>query len=172
MTVIAGSYSGTWNALAIGNTAAGFRKNYAYKGRQIQFDAVGEANVDQIFTGLNMTVDFVAQEYDAAAIDTLRWPFASTIGRVNPAGLSMWQAAKPLILTSCLTGVDPQTITFYKTILAPEYEISTEYSHRERPLPMRVIVFPVKYEAGGDYSTPSHPTGCEEIVYFSETNWP
>lgn len=171
MSVIRGSYSATYNALAVGNTQVGFRHSYSYNGRNINFDAVGETPVDIIFAGLNMNVDFVAQEYDAAAIDILRWPFHVTPGQVDPAGLSLWQAAKPLILTSCLTGVNPQTLTFIKAILAPGFDLDINYSHQERPLPMRLVVFPVKYNAVG-YTTPEMPTGCDDVVYFTETDWP
>lgn len=171
MTIIRGSYNATYNALSIGNTQVGYRHSYSYQGRPINFDAVGNTPVDTIFAGISMSVDFVAQEYDAAAIDTLRWPFNAAIGRVAPAGLSMWQLAKPLILTSCINGINPQTLTFIKAILAPDFDLDIEYSHKERPLPMRLTVFPVKYEADGDYSVPEMPTGCNDLVYFTEEDW-
>lgn len=171
MTVIRGTYNAVYNSLSIGNTQVGFRKNYSYRGRPINFDAVGETPVDTLFAGLELSVDFVAQEFDASAIDILRWPFHATIGQLDPAGQSLWELAKPLLLISCHTDIDPQTILFPKAILAPEYQVSIEYSHRERPLPMRLQVFPVMYDSEG-YATPSMPSGCEDIVYFVETNWP
>lgn len=167
MTVIRGAYNATYNSLSIGNTEVGFRKSYSYQGRDINFDAVGATPVDSIFDGLTLNIDFVCMEYDAAAIDILRWPFHATIGTLAPAGLSMWQLAKPLVLTSCTTGVNPQTITFYKAILAPGYDLELEYSHRERPVPLRMMIFPVK-----DGATGSLPDGCNDIVYFTETLWP
>lgn len=170
MSVIRGAYSATYNALAVGNTEVGFRMSYSYKGRNINFDAVGEVPVDVIFAGISLTVDFVAQEYDAAAIDILRWPFNGIVGTIDPAGLSMWQQAKPLILTGCTNGVDPQTITFYKAILAPDYDLDIEFSHKERPLPIRLMVLPVKYNSEG-YTTPEYPSGCSDVVYFEEANW-
>jgi len=171
MSIIRGSYNATYNALAVGNTEIGFRHSYSYQGRSINFDAVGGTPVDTIFEGIQMTIDFVAQEYDAAAIGALRWPFNAIIGTVKPAGLSMWQQAKPFILTGCTTGVNPMTITFIKAILAPDFDLDIDYSHRERPLPMRLIVFPVAYNGAG-YATPAMPTGCGDIVYFEEVNWP
>lgn len=170
MTIIRGAYTATWNSLAVGNTEIGFRVSYSYKGRPINFDAVGETPVDIIYAGLNMNIDFVAQEYDAAAIDSLRWPWDGIIGNLSPAGLSIWELAKPLILTGCTSGVDPETITFYKTILAPDYNLEIDYSHKERPLPIRLIVLPVKYNGAG-YATPALPSGCTDLVYFDEANW-
>ena len=170
MSVIRGAYNATYNALAVGNTEIGFRLSYSYRGRNINFDAVGETPVDVIFSGISITIDFVAQEYDAAAINALRWPFDFNIGSISPAGLSMWEEARPFVLTGCTSGVNPQTITFYKTILAPDFDLDIDYSHRERPLPMRLIVFPVRYSETG-YATPVMPSGCTDIVFFEETNW-
>lgn len=173
MTVIRGSYSGTYDGLDIGNTEIGFRLSYSYNGRNINFDAVGETPVDVIFAGLSMSVDFVAQEFDYEAIDDLRWPFYFDIGSMRPSGLSMWEEAKPLLLTSCRTNVNPQTILFPKTILAPGFNLDIDYSHKERPLPMRLVVFPIKYNSEG-YETSGNverPEGCEDIVYFIETDW-
>jgi hypothetical protein len=169
MSIIRGSYNGLYNGLAIGNTQVGFRKSYSYQGRNINFDAVGQTPVDIIFAGLQMKVGFVAQEYDAAAIDILRWPFHSIPGRVSPQGLSMWEQAKPLLLTACRTTNIPQAILFPKAILAPDYTIDLDYSHTERPLPMSLVIFPVRYNSEDpEYETPLIPSGCGEVVWYVE----
>ena len=174
--VVRGSYYGTYDGVAIGETEVGFRHSYSYNGRNITFDSVGETPVDIIYAGLNMNVDFVAQQYVAAAIDDLRWPFNFIIGTVAPAGLSIWAIAKPLLLTSCVTGVDPQTIFFPKAILAPGFSLDIDYSHKERPLPMRLMILPVRYNAEGYEGTGEDdilmPSGCTDIIYFEETLWP
>lgn len=170
MSIIRGTYNGTYNGFDIGNTQVGFRKSYSYNGRAINFDSVGQTPVDIIFAGLQMKVGFVAQEYDAEAIDILRWPFGTIPGRASPQGLSMWEQAKPLLLTACKNTNIPQSILFPKAILAPDYTIDLDYSHTERPLPMSLVIFPVKYEAGDpEYDTPLMPSGCSEIVWFVET---
>jgi len=173
MPVVRGSYSGTYKGFSIGNTEIGYRHSYSYRGRNINFDAVGEIPVDVIFSGINMSVSFVAQEYDSAAIDLLRWPFNNVIGTTSPAGLSLWQAAKPLLLSGCNEEADPQTILFPKAILAPDFDLDIDYSHKERPLPMRMTIFPVAYIGDGsiDYDEPIYPQGCEDVIYFIETNW-
>jgi hypothetical protein len=173
MSVVRGSYSATYGGFSVGNTEIGFRHAYSYRGRNINFDAVGEIPVDVIFSGINMSVSFVAQEYDAAAIDLLRWPFNATVGVTSPAGLSLWEAAKPLLLTGCNVNTEPQTILFPKTILAPDFDLEIDYSHKERPLPMRLMVFPVSYSGDGsiDYDEPLYPQGCEDVIYFIETAW-
>lgn len=171
MTVISGAYRATWNALNLGNTESGFRVSYNYDGRQIRFDEVGTSVVDIIKTGLTMFIDFVLMEYDAAAVDDLRWPVSSIIGTFNNVGSSMWAAAQPLILTSC-RAIDPQTITFYKTILAPGYNLEIDYSgSKERTIPIRLMVFPIRYESEGSGPV-EMPGGCEDSVYFEETLLP
>lgn len=169
MSVISGAYNATWNALAVGQLeVGGIRERYSWNGREIRFDAVGMAPVDSLFGGIAMALDLVAMEYNAAAIDTMRWPFHIIPGTVPPAGLSMWEKAKPLVLTGCRDDVDPLTKTFHKTILAPGYDVELDYSaNKERSVPLRVLVFPVKYAA--DYAVPLMPTGCSDIVYYSET---
>ena len=170
MTIIKGTYASTYNGLDTGNTEVGFRKQYSYQGRNINFDAVGVTPVDIIFQGMRMTVDFVAMEYDAPAVDSLRWPFHATPGQLDPAGQSLWDLARPLILTACNVATVPATITFYKTILAPEFDLELEYSHRERPVPMRLMVLPVQFDATGAYAgaTLLRPNGCNDIVYYEE----
>lgn len=119
---------------------------------------------------MQMKVGFVAQEYTAEAIDSLRWPFNTIPGRVAPQGLSMWELAEPLLLTACKTTNVPQSILFPKAILAPDYTVDIDYSHMERPVPMSLLILPVKYEAGDpEYETPLMPDGCTEIVWFVET---
>jgi hypothetical protein len=172
MSIVRGPYRATWNGLNIGNTEIGFRKAYSYQGRNIAFDAVGDVNVDVLLGGINMTIDFVAQEYDAEAIESLRWPWHSIPGSMYPAGQSMWMLAKPLILTACLSTTDPATITFYKTILAPGFDVEINYAHIERPVPLRLMAFPIAYDAGSGYANPEMPSGCTEMVYYDETLQP
>lgn len=173
MSIVRGSYFGTYKGFSIGNTEIGFRLSYSYRGRGIMFDAVGETPVDTIYTGINMRVSFVAQEYDAAAIDLLRWPFNTTIGETSPAGLSLWEAAGPLLLTGCNVLTEPQTILFPKAILSPDFDLDIDYSHKERPLPMQLSIFPVAVEGDTSdyYDGPSYPAGCTDVVYFIETAW-
>lgn len=170
MSVTSGAYSATWNALAIGQfELGGIRERYNWQGKEIRFDSVGMSPVTMLFGGIVMAVDFVAMEYDAAAIATMRWPWHANTGQVPPAGTDMWARAKPLILTSCRADINPQTKTFFKTILAPGYDVELDYSAvKERSVPIRLLVFPVKHDAGG-YATPAMPTGCLDNVYYTET---
>lgn len=171
MTVISGYYSATWNSLAIGNLeVGGIRERYSWQGRPIRFDGVGMVDVDQLFMGTSMSLDFVCMEYDAAAIATMRWPMHSVPGRSSAAGLSMWEKAKPFVTTACRSGINPTTKTYLKTILAPNYELQLDFSGtKERSVPIRLLVFPVKYNAEG-YTSPELPSSCSDMVFYTETN--
>lgn len=173
MTVVNGAYTVTWNSLAVGQLeTGGIRERYNWSGREIRFDSVGAMPVDMLFLGAAMAIDLVAMEYDAAAIETMRWPFHAISGTIYSAGVSMWNRAKPLVITSCRTDINPQTKTFIKTILAPGYDVELDYSAgKERSIPLRLIVFPVKYNAAG-YATPAMPDGCTDNVYYTETLMP
>ena len=171
--VVSGAYSSTWNALNVGNVAlGGYKMRYSYLNREINFDAVGLAPVDALFTGLVLMLDFVCMQYSSAAIMSMSWPWGditSGRGRVNPAGFSLWDAAKPFVMTSCNAATNPTAMTFYKTILAPGFEVIQDHSGvQEKVVPIRLIVFPVAYSGGG-YATPTRPVACTDTVYFSET---
>lgn len=170
MSVISGAYSATWDGDAIGQfELGGIRERYNWQGKEIRFDSVGMSPVTMLFGGIVMAVDFVAMEYDAAAIEAMRWPWHAISGQAPPAGTDMWAAARPLVLTSCRDDINPQTKTFIKTILAPGYDVELDYSaNKERSVPLRLIVFPVKYSAEG-YATPLMPNGCSDNVYYTET---
>jgi hypothetical protein len=167
--IVISSYSATWNALAVGNVAkGGFKKRYNYSRRDVLFDAVGDTPVDMLFTGLNMFVDFGVMQYNKEAIATMTWPWDVIRGTVPNAGKSLWLMAKPFVLTACDADANPTSITFIKTIIAPDFDTIHNYSGtEERMIPMRLIVLPVKYNSGG-YTTPERPIPCEKVTYFTE----
>ena len=119
---------------------------------------------------LEMYIDFVCMEYDAPALATMMWPWHALRGIDYVAGQSQWARAKPFIMTSCRSDINPLTITFPKTILATDYDLQLDYtSSKERVIPIRLKVFPVQYNAAG-YASPVMPSGCVDIAYFTETS--
>lgn len=187
--IVSGAYFAYWGAgdylstdpisYALGNTQTGIRVSHNYQGRDINFDALGAAPADSLFLGVSMTIDFVLMEWGLGGavrpgIEQLRWNSftGATLGYSKPAGGSLWERAKPLVLRGCFNNIDPQEIVFFKTILMPGFDLDTNYSHIERVLPVRMMVFPVGYEAEIDPDNPIRPIGCSELAYFEETNWP
>jgi hypothetical protein len=171
--VVSGAYNAVWNGNTVGQVQlGGFKHRYSYEERKIMFDAVGTNPVDTLYTGLSMYVDFVCMQYHEQAIQVMSWPFHTTRGTASAAGFSMWERARPLVLSACDQTINPRTITFYKTILAPNYEVAMDFSGvQERMVPIRLIVYPIQYEGSevGLYSTPLLPAACVDTVYFSET---
>jgi hypothetical protein len=203
---ISGAYSATYAGLSVGQVAmGGYRMRYSYDVKPINYDAVGSSPVDSLFMGLSMFLDFVCMEFkaDANTIRRMSWPFdinnwgGGLRGAVGPAGYSIFKQAQPFIMRACTPAlVDPVTITFPKTYLAPGFEVSQDHSGTtERVIPMRLIVFPVD----GTYTTDEvgtytkigtllglegigntsamltaaatfrPPQGCSNNIYFAET---
>lgn len=167
--ITSGAYTATWNALAIGELQlGGIRERYQYSSRPIFFDSVGSTPVDHLFGGVVMFLDFVCMNYNAAAIQSMRWPWHATRGMAPVSGGSLWEMAKPLILIGCRNDINPLTKTYYKTILAPGQDVELDFTgSKERTVPIRLMVFPRKYVSGG--ATTELPAGCVDLDYYSET---
>jgi len=183
MAVQHSSYSGTYNALAVGNVLQGWELSYTSFGRPITADAFGQLVLDRLSAGLQMFVDFIATDWDAAAFNYLRWWFSAAIGASQPAGQSKFSRALPLILTACDNTAHPATITFYKAILADDFDTRILFSSRERYIPLRMEIYPVRCTIAGsvvtlkdsegatttDISQVAQPTGCNPFTFFVET---
>jgi hypothetical protein len=191
MTIHSGPYRGTWNSLAIGLVLDGFNMSYSNRARKLTTDSLGETGLDYLHAGQDMFVDFVVQEYDAAALQTMMWHQNAVFGMADRAGYSLWDRAKTLVLTACTGASSPETpspatATFFKTILAPDFDISIALANRERYIPIRLLVLPVHaqqgtandptttpsvYTSGGAYARPGAVSGvaddCNDIGYFA-----
>lgn len=167
---ISGSFSATYNALAVGMVDTGFELRYEPLGEDIIADNAGDVVQGSIFRGINVTVAFTVKEYDAAAIYSLVWPWATDIddpdtwGTMRQVGAEIKaEMAKPLILTSCnwdttqpssthssiLVDTPPAagTITFYRTHLMNGNQVQLNLNSRVRmmPLVLRVFAVPATY---------------------------
>lgn len=171
--VLVGAYNGFWGGMYIGQVGlGGYKIRQTYSRRDINFDSVGMVPVDTLFMGVNMFIDFVVMQYNQTAIKAMTWPWdkGNTSRGVAPAGgAAMFDFAEPLVLSACNENLNPKCITFFKTILAPDYELVTNLSGvEERMLPMRLMAFPVNL--GQSPSDPvTRPEGCSPVVYFTET---
>ena len=168
--VLVGAYNGFWGGLAIGQVGlGGYKMRQTYNRRDINFDSVGMTPVDTLFMGVNMFVDFVVMQYNQAAIKSMTWPWSTTRGQAPAGGAAMFDYAKPLVLVACNADLNPRCITFYRTVIAPDFEQVTNFSGvEERMIPMRHIVFPIA--ARESLSQPiTRPTGCNGTVYYTET---
>lgn len=168
--ITSGAYNSTWNALNVGPTQpGGFRQRYSKSGREVKFDSVGDTPIDVIQLGMRMFIDMVLMDYNLARLSKIEWPWNSVQGEDFTAGRSLFSDAKPFVMTACRNDINPLTRTYPKTIIATGYDIEQDFSGMsERVTPIRLLVFPVAYNAGG-YATPTQPTGCGGLVYFFDT---
>lgn len=147
MSFIAGRYSATWNSLAVGQTANGFRLSNEFFKRLITGDNFGETPQDAVYRGGRMGIDFTLLEADAAAAQTLAWPYNATkfdlgtIGRLD-VGSSL---AKSLVLTAVAgtsAAATPATQTHPLTILQEGYPVEALYASDLRDIPLRLRIYP------------------------------
>lgn len=168
--VLVGAYNGYWGGLAIGQVGiGGYKIRQTYSRRDINFDSVGTVPVDTLFMGVNMFVDFVLMQYNQLAVKSMIWPWNIIRGEAPAGGRSMFDLAKPLVLTACSQDLNPKCITFYKTVLAPDFETVINLSGvEERMVPMRLMVFPIAKRISPN-APMTRPTGCNAMEFFTET---
>lgn len=188
MTIISGTYTGYFNhaidssisRLALGNTRTGFRHSHSFGSREVNFDSLGTVPADYLFTGWQVYVDFVLQEYDALAVQYLHWLSVSRgeigvvsgkpLGTADQAGPALWDRAKPLDLQACGSHL-PCRRYYPKAIPAPNSAIDLDISHTERFVQIRMLILPVKLpvdvmENLTELNTPERPEGCERVLYW------
>jgi hypothetical protein len=144
---IAGGYTATWNALAVGQIADGIRLIHQFFKRLVSGDAYAESPQDAIYRGAELAIAFRLMEFDAAAIQTIKWPYAatkwdiSTVGRAD-VGSSL---AKSLVLTAVAgtpAAATPATATFSKAILHENFPVEVLYAPDLREVPLRMRIYP------------------------------
>lgn len=147
MTFIAGRFSATWNNLAVGQTAEGFTLSHEFFKRLITGDNYGDSPQDAVYRGARMGIETRLLEYNAAAAQTLFWPYNSTIfdmgtvGRLDVAS----SIAKQLVLTAVAgttAATVPATQTHPTTILQEGFPVELLYASNLREVPIRQRIYP------------------------------
>jgi len=146
MAFTSGRYTATWNALALGQTADGFRISHSFMKRLITGDKWGETAQDAIIRGMEVSVEFRLIEFDAAAVQSLINPFGTGYAMGDHVGKLVVQNSfvKSLVLTAAQTnpGPLPLTSTLYQTILAENYPVSLLMAPDLREVPIRLRAYP------------------------------
>lgn len=147
MSFVSGRYTGTWNALAIGQTADGLRVMHQFFKRLITGDAYADAPQDAVYRGAAVMIGWQSIESDAAAIATASWPYSATkwdmgvIGRTDVGSA----VAKSLVLTSTANtpaATKPATWTGLLSILAENFPVEILKAPDLREVPMRMRIYP------------------------------
>lgn len=154
MSFLAGGYTATYNAQALGQTLDGFRISHQFFKRLITGDAYAEAPQDAVYRGMEMFINYTLIEYDAAGCALAKNPYGAaihtmgTVGRTD-VGSSI---AKQLILTAVAgtpAATAPVTITFPRAILVEGFPVEILYAPDLREVPIRQRLYP----ASGTFGT-------------------
>lgn len=149
MAFICGAYTATWNSLALGQTADGFRLSHQIFKRIITGDLYAETPQDAVMRGADLTLAMRLIEYNAAAIQTLKWPISATKWTVGSVGyLAVGSSlAKALVLTA-VTGTPavatPASVTVTKCLLHENFPVEVLFAPDLREVPLRLRAYPVE----------------------------
>jgi hypothetical protein len=143
-TFIAGAYTGTLNAVALGITDEGFNVQWEPKVQAIEkSDVYGEMLIDGVYRGTNHFIQTEFLEYKAGSM-AAAYPYGS-MGVQGVVGRLMSNIATALVLTSTAATpavATPATLTASKAILAPGSNPQAQYNSRLRTLPVRMALLP------------------------------
>lgn len=87
MTFVAGGYTLTYNAKALGQTADGIRMSYEIFKRIITGHLAAQTPQDAVYQGQNRTSSFRLINAEAAGIADLLYPYTATVGNEWQLGI-------------------------------------------------------------------------------------
>ena len=156
-TVIAGAYTSTLAAAAMGFTQDGFTISRVNHQEEInQTDLYAKTLIDTIYQGGDTFVQTIARVMSVAS-HVAFWPFIAASGTYSDVG-TLWTAAAPiatlgsgkalsLVLTvvantPAASAADPTSLTASKALIAPGYNTDILFSSRSRTVPIRFVCLP------------------------------
>jgi hypothetical protein len=147
MAFISGGYTCTWNSLACGQSADGYRLTHQIFKRIITGDSYAEAPQDAVYRGAEVSVQWTMIDYTSAAIQTIKWPYNGTKWQLGTVGtLDVGSSlAKSLILTAVAgtpAAATPATATFALSIIHESFPVEVLFAPDLREIPMRMRVYP------------------------------
>ncbi|MGH8743513.1 MAG: hypothetical protein ACREUY_04465 [Burkholderiales bacterium] len=153
MSFIAGRYTATLGASALGQTADGFRVTHSLFKRPITGDALAQTVQDRIIQGAELFVSARLIEYNAAGAQNAFWPLSSTIYDMGVIGRLDSAIADSLVLTAVAStpaAAAPASATFLLTTLAEGFPVELLFAPDLREIPLRLAVLP---NASGVFGT-------------------
>lgn len=160
---IAGPYSATYNAKALGQSLQGWSVSIEVFKRIVTADKGGDTPQDAIIRGRAQYLDFELAEAESAAIPDLLAPYTSSVGTQHHMGIiglldvgysGFTGRGKQVVFTAiagssaALSG--PATATFPVTALAEGYPVRILMGPDLRTVPARLRVYP---DADGVFGT-------------------
>lgn len=158
MSFLAGGYTSTYNAKALGQTGDGYRMTVETFKRVITGDYGGETPQDAVYRGQRRSTQFRLLEANAAGVLDLLYPYSDTIGDEwdlgqiglldvrGQGGVSAASRAKAMVLTA-ITGTSaandgPATITIPLSILAGSFPVELLLAADLKEVPIRMEHYP------------------------------
>ena len=166
--IVSGNYSGTWDNRNLGRTEEGWFLEITHKGEVITLEELGDNMVDLIHRGSEVTIEAVLKEANSEAIENALWPWHQNSGAIECIGqLAVADGfARPLVLTvqtgcrdtsgNLIDPPSPQTLTFHRTIMAPDVASRINFNNKPRLVPIRFncYLFDVANPTGGNANAP------------------
>lgn len=158
MTFIAGGYTATYNAKALGQVAEGHRFTYEVMKKIITGHLGADTPQDAVYRGQRRSAEFRLLEANAEGIADLLYPYSDTVGNEWELGViglldvrgqgggSPTSRTKPLVLTA-IAGTSAAndsaaTITIPLSILANSYPVSVLLAPDLKEVPVRLDMYP------------------------------
>lgn len=147
-SLVAGAYTATWNAVAVGLTRQGFELSMQTKAEMIdETDQFGMTTIDWIYRGLDAFLQFTCRAYKAGSTGPF-WPWAA-LGQVRTALLPIGRLASDVAQAVVLTATSatpaassPASLTGSKSLLAPNFDGRLLFDSRLREVPIRLQLLP------------------------------
>jgi len=147
-TLIAGRYSGTYNAVDVGITDDGYELEQSSSADMIDSsDAYGDSLLDWVYRGGEVSLSFTSKAYKAGAI-TPFWPWGAMgvmLTAAAPLGRLASDVAKAMVLTATANtpaAAAPATLTGSLSILSPNSPAKLLYNSKLRQVPIQLSLLP------------------------------
>lgn len=155
MGFIAGGYTVSFNAVAVGQIEDGVEMEHVPYYEDIRGDNMGDTIQDGVYRGGDMFMSFTMLEYNAAAgaaaTPPAWWPYHNTWGRIGTIGVLQTSLALAVVLTA-VAGTSaatlPATLTASKCVIAKGFPTRMLFAPRNRRIPIRFQMLP--YDSSGN----------------------
>ena len=145
MGFIAGRFTATLGASALGQTRDGFTVESSLFEQDITGDALAQTVQDTVLQGAEMFVGCTGIEYNAAGMQNAFWPLSATIYDMGVIGRLRSAVADSLVLTAVAgtpAAAVPATATFLLAMLAAGFPVGLLFAPALRTVPLRFRVLP------------------------------
>lgn len=144
---IAGGYTATWNSLALGQAADGYRISHQVFKQLVTGDTYAEAPQEAIYRGAEATIQFTLVEFGEGGIQSIKWPYSATKWQIGTVGRAdvISAIAKTLVLTAVAgtpAAASPATLTAGYAILHENFPVEVLYAPKLREVPLRMRLYP------------------------------